>query len=149
MDIPLYCKIWSNAGFAMLVRTFKDLSLIFLKTPQKNMYVLKKISRTQVTAASAAQLTAPGDGEESNSGDSSDSSDGGPSPDDVLIASHGIIMAAIFLVLYPIGALLMPLLSRWIVHAVWQTIAFVAMWAAFGIGYAVAQRESEVWLDGY
>ncbi|KOS19249.1 hypothetical protein ESCO_001005 [Escovopsis weberi] len=59
-----------------------------------------------------------------------------------LRSAHGLIMAIVFLVLYPVGAMLMPLLGRWHAHAAWQLVAFLAMWAAFGIGYTVAHRQN-------
>ncbi|OLN88565.1 hypothetical protein CCHL11_01979 [Colletotrichum chlorophyti] len=52
---------------------------------------------------------------------------GGGGKSTVLLA-HGIIMSIAFVLLYPIGAILMPLLGKWIGHAVWQTVAFILMW---------------------
>lgn len=55
----------------------------------------------------------------------------GPSLGDV----HGILMAVIFLIGYPLGSTLMPLVGSWILHASWQMVIFAAMWVGFGIGY--------------
>ncbi|GAB1310526.1 Integral membrane protein [Madurella fahalii] len=56
-----------------------------------------------------------------------------------IVVAHGIIMALVMAVLYPLGSLLMPLLGKWWVHAAWQTIAFALMWAGFGLGVQTAQ----------
>lgn len=56
-----------------------------------------------------------------------------------LILAHGIIMTVVFTAMYPMGAILMPIIGKWFIHAGWQTIAFLAMWAGLGIGYTVAK----------
>lgn len=56
-----------------------------------------------------------------------------------LIMAHGIIMTIVMAVLYPLGAILMPLVGGWIIHGGVQIIAFLLMWAGFGIGY-IASR---------
>lgn len=57
-----------------------------------------------------------------------------------LIYGHGIIMAVVMVLLYPIGSSLMPLFGTWILHASWQILAFLLMWAGFGLGIIAAQR---------
>lgn len=57
-----------------------------------------------------------------------------------LILAHGVILTVVFIFIYPMGSLLMPLLGRWYIHAGWQMIGFLAMWAGFGLGYVVSQR---------
>lgn len=52
-----------------------------------------------------------------------------------LILVHGIVMAITFVFMYPVGAILMPLVGKWFIHAGWQMVAFMAMWAGFGVGY--------------
>ncbi|CAI4216318.1 unnamed protein product [Parascedosporium putredinis] len=52
-----------------------------------------------------------------------------------LVRVHGILMALAFVVLYPIGALLIPLVGKWYIHAGCQSVAFLVMWAGFGTGY--------------
>ncbi|KAI0398575.1 iron reductase domain protein [Xylariaceae sp. FL0594] len=54
--------------------------------------------------------------------------------------AHGLLMSLVMVVLYPLGAIVMPLFGNWVLHAVWQMVAFLAMWAAFGIGMVLAQR---------
>ncbi|KAH9904209.1 hypothetical protein F4778DRAFT_734414 [Xylariomycetidae sp. FL2044] len=57
-----------------------------------------------------------------------------------LKSAHGILMAVVFVILYPLGALLMPLLGRWALHAGWQMLAFLGMWAGFGLGVVLTER---------
>lgn len=57
---------------------------------------------------------------------------------------HGILMAVVFLIGFPLGSSVMPLVGSWILHASWQMLAFLAMWAGFGIGYVVSQRSRVV-----
>ncbi|KAI1855488.1 hypothetical protein JX266_000353 [Neoarthrinium moseri] len=57
-----------------------------------------------------------------------------------LIAAHGVVMAITFVILYPIGSILMPMLSNWVVHAMFQTVAFLLMWAGFALGVISAHR---------
>lgn len=61
-------------------------------------------------------------------------------PNQTLIYAHGIIMSVVFLLGYPIGSMLMPLLGKWALHAGWQLVTFLAMWAGFGVGYILARR---------
>jgi hypothetical protein len=63
---------------------------------------------------------------------------------DTLVHAHGIVMAVVFIVAYPIGAVAMPLIGNWLIHAGWQVLAFVGMWAGFGIGYVLAKDDGEV-----
>jgi len=61
-----------------------------------------------------------------------------------LKTAHGILMSIVMVVLYPLGAILIPLFGSWVLHAAWQFISFLAMWAAFGIGMVLAQRTGYV-----
>jgi len=85
-------------------------------------------------------------GDNVSSGPSSGSSDGvtqvqsGQSTQR-LILTHGIIMTIVMVVLYPLGAILMPLIGGWIIHGGVQIIVFLLMWAGFGIGY-IASRST-------
>lgn len=72
-----------------------------------------------------------------------ESSSGGPNWDMILLA-HGVIMTLVFTALYPIGALLMPLLGKWLIHASFQTLAFLLMWAGFALGYLYAEHDGYV-----
>lgn len=58
-----------------------------------------------------------------------------------LFMIHGIIMMVAFVIMYPIGAILMPLVGKWFVHAGFQMFSFMLMWAGFAIGY---MRSSQV-----
>ncbi|KAG8414106.1 hypothetical protein J3458_011756 [Metarhizium acridum] len=91
-------------------------------------------------------------GGDDNAGDSTSGSGSGSAPgggvvvvvqDDpiqTLMYAHGIVMAVVFVLGYPIGAILMSLLGRWAIHAGWQLVTFLAMWAGFGVGYTLARR---------
>ncbi|KAG5942080.1 hypothetical protein E4U59_001363 [Claviceps monticola] len=57
-----------------------------------------------------------------------------------LLYAHGIIMSLVFLIGFPVGSMLMPLLGKWLVHASWQIVAFILMWAGFGVGYVLSRR---------
>ncbi|KAK6821942.1 hypothetical protein PG987_014767 [Apiospora arundinis] len=54
--------------------------------------------------------------------------------------AHGIIMALVFVVFYPVGSILMPLLGKWMIHAAFQFFNFVLMWVGFGLGYVLSQK---------
>ncbi|EEY18777.1 conserved hypothetical protein [Verticillium alfalfae VaMs.102] len=51
-----------------------------------------------------------------------------------VLLAHGVIMTIVFVAMYPIGSILMPMLGKWLIHAGWQIIAFMLMWAGFGLG---------------
>ncbi|PNP61021.1 hypothetical protein FNYG_14254 [Fusarium nygamai] len=51
---------------------------------------------------------------------------------------HGIIMSVVFLLGYPLGSLLMPIIGKWFIHATWQMIVFITMWAGFVAGKLAA-----------
>ncbi|KAM0286945.1 hypothetical protein ACHAQH_000629 [Verticillium albo-atrum] len=77
-----------------------------------------------------------GNGGSSNTGGSSNgvtqTTTPGAGPN-VLLA-HGVVMTIVFVAMYPIGSILMPMLGKWLVHAGWQLLAFLLMWAGFGLG---------------
>lgn len=54
--------------------------------------------------------------------------------------AHGIIMAIVFVILYPVGSILMPLLGKWMFHAAFQFFNFILMWVGFGLGYVLSQK---------
>jgi hypothetical protein len=58
--------------------------------------------------------------------------------------AHGIIMSIVFIAGYPLGAVLMPMLGKWIIHAGWQVVMLLLMWAGFGLGYVYA-RDGGYW----
>lgn len=64
-----------------------------------------------------------------------------------LLSAHGAIMAIAFLVGYPLGSALMPLLGKWLLHAGWQILAFIGMWIGFALGYVISSRANRVSFD--
>lgn len=97
-----------------------------------------KVSSDSNPFTGAASNPTPGGG--SGSGVTTSKSDNS----DMLKWAHGIIMMIVFTALYPMGSALMPLLGKWYIHASWQMIAFLLMWAGFGIGYTIANRAGMV-----
>lgn len=65
-------------------------------------------------------------------------------PDPKVIYAHGLGMALVFVVLYPLGSALMPMLGKWKLHAGFQVLAWLGMWAFFGLGVYGAQVRSLV-----
>lgn len=61
-----------------------------------------------------------------------------------LVNAHGIIMAIVFAIAYPVGAVLMPILGKWMIHAGWQVFTFLGMWVGFGIGYVISRDDGSV-----
>lgn len=84
-----------------------------------------------------------GDGNGGGSGGGNIVSPGGGSGSPVsstLLYGHGVLMMIVWVILYPAGALMMPFIGKWIFHAAFQTMAFLAMWAGLGLGYVLAHR---------
>ncbi|GKU00127.1 cellobiose dehydrogenase [Fusarium langsethiae] len=79
----------------------------------------------------------------SSSGGAASETSSSSSSDKVQLA-HGIIMSIVFIAGYPLGAILMPLLGKWIIHAGWQVVMLLLMWAGFGLGYVCA-RDGGYW----
>ncbi|GAB0138472.1 hypothetical protein EsDP_00006707 [Epichloe bromicola] len=90
-----------------------------------------------------------GSGSGSNPGAGSGSESGSSSPgagvvktsdpNRDIIHAHGI-MSIVFLIGYPVGSMVMPLLGKWLLHASWQMVMFLLMWAGFGVGYVLSRR---------
>lgn len=68
-------------------------------------------------------------------------------PNPKVIYAHGLGMALVFAVLYPLGSALMPMLGKWKLHAGFQVFTWLGMWAFFGLGVYGAQVRSLVWLQ--
>jgi hypothetical protein len=75
------------------------------------------------------------------SGGSAIGTDNSQSNTDTIILAHGIIMTIVFAAGYPIGALLMPLVRKWFIHASWQMLVFLLMWVGFALGYIASDRK--------
>ncbi|KAH7308486.1 hypothetical protein B0I35DRAFT_398837 [Stachybotrys elegans] len=61
-------------------------------------------------------------------------------PSEGYLIAHGVIMTIVFVVLYPLGALLMPLLRRWYLHSTSQLIAYGFMWIGVVLGVLRGQQ---------
>jgi F0F1-type ATP synthase assembly protein I len=77
-------------------------------------------------------------GSSSSGGAASETSNSGGASNTVQLA-HGIIMSIVFIAGYPLGAILMPILGKWLIHAGWQVVMLLLMWAGFGLGYVCAR----------
>jgi flagellin-like hook-associated protein FlgL len=73
-----------------------------------------------------------------------DAVSGGGGGEDHTGTIHGIIMSIVFLIGFPVGSLLMPLIGQWLIHAGWQITVFVGMWVGFGIGKIAADKNGQV-----
>jgi hypothetical protein len=93
---------------------------------------------------SASQDSNSGSGSSSGSGSDGITQKGSGGGNDNIMLAHGIIMSIVFLAGYPLGAILMPILGRWIIHAGWQVVTLLLMWAGFGLGYVYAKDSGMV-----
>lgn len=91
-----------------------------------------------------------GGGSGSGSGTGSSGGPDGSSPGGVtetggfqkptMLVAHGVIMAVVFVVVYPVSSMAMPFFGRWWLHAACQTVGFSLMWAGFALGYVTADK---------
>ncbi|KFA77091.1 hypothetical protein S40288_10070 [Stachybotrys chartarum IBT 40288] len=95
-------------------------------------------------ASSGNNGSSGNDGDDQNDGDRGGAVTEQDSDDNnTLRSAHGVIMTIVFVVAYPVGALLMPIFGKWFIHAGWQMIAFLGMWIGFALGYILTEREGE------
>ncbi|KAL5094544.1 hypothetical protein Trisim1_007129 [Trichoderma cf. simile WF8] len=94
--------------------------------------------------SSSGSSGSSGDGDGDSDGDSGGAVSGvtTSSTNQTLASAHGILMSVIFVIMYPLGAALMPLIGKWYIHASWQTIAFLGMWAGLGLGVTIARNQN-------
>jgi hypothetical protein len=57
-----------------------------------------------------------------------------------LVSAHGLIMSIVFVIMFPLGSILMPLMGKWMLHAAWQFATWIVMWVGFGIGIVASQK---------
>lgn len=97
--------------------------------------------------------TDSGSGSGSGSSGGNSSSNGGVTvvsssvPSSTILCAHAVLMALVMVVLYPLGSALMPLLGKWLVHGIWQGLAYLLMWAGFALGVITARQRGLVSLD--
>jgi hypothetical protein len=99
-----------------------------------------------VAATNTTSSGGGGSGGGDSSGSGGDSSAGGggvtvvaTNQNNNILAAHAIIMSIVFVILYPLGALIIHILGRWWVHAGFQTVVWLLMWAGFGLGIKYAK----------
>lgn len=141
---------WRSAGSLESTSTSADIEIHNQNAQfSVDMSQAKISSNSNPFAGSSKETT-----NDSGSGKKSDSdgdSDGGAvtntssaSPSETILLAHGIVMTIAFAFLYPFGAMLMPLIGKWFVHSTVQILAFLTMWAGFGLGYYYADKGGEV-----
>jgi F0F1-type ATP synthase assembly protein I len=96
------------------------------------------LAKASISSDSNPFLSANTNQGSSSSGGAASETSSSSSSDKVQLA-HGIIMSIVFIAGYPLGAILMPLLGKWIIHAGWQVVMLLLMWAGFGLGYVCAR----------
>ncbi|EHA54359.1 hypothetical protein MCOR27_001515 [Pyricularia oryzae] len=57
-----------------------------------------------------------------------------------ILLAHGVIMAVLFVLMFPIASMLMPILGRWKAHGGFQMFNWVFMWIGFGLGIKAAME---------
>jgi hypothetical protein len=58
--------------------------------------------------------------------------------------THGIIMALVVVILFPLGAIVMRVFGKWWLHAGFQVMGIILLLAGFGIGVFLARAERRV-----
>ncbi|CAH0044379.1 unnamed protein product [Clonostachys solani] len=56
--------------------------------------------------------------------------------------AHGIIMTTVFVGIYPLGALLMPVFNKWFLHSASQLVAYILMWVGVALGVTYSRQTS-------
>jgi hypothetical protein len=129
-------------------------------TSAENPYVSSSSGSSATASSGSATGTQTGSGSTPTSGSSSGDGDGDDDGDSGSSGSssstaenpmkyqtaHGVLMATSFVVLLPLGAIIMNLVGGVWLHAIIQMVSLLAIIAAFGIGIHLAQLEHEVWL---
>ncbi|KLU84137.1 hypothetical protein MAPG_03182 [Magnaporthiopsis poae ATCC 64411] len=91
----------------------------------------------------------PGTGNNNNGGSGGGSGDvsfESTGPSKMLIA-HGLIMALLFVVLFPLASMAMPLFGKWKLHGGIQTFNFILMWIGFALGVVMAKQFGMLFKD--
>ncbi|NJR31410.1 hypothetical protein HC762_01390 [bacterium] len=98
---------------------------------------------TITQSAGTSQSASPGEGEEEESSESASSSSQSTSSEDTIRKSHGVIMAVIFLFLFPIGALMiyLPFSHKvLLVHAPLQALSTGLLIAGLVLGVILGKK---------
>lgn len=129
-----------------------DLTKATIST-DSNPFVSTNTGGNSGNGNSTGSDTGSGSGSDSNSGSSGSGSSGSGvtvvsgKPSAAILTAHGLIMALVFVVLYPLGSLLMPLLGNWKVHGSFQIFVWCLMWAGFGLGIVTAKERNMLFTE--
>lgn len=80
------------------------------------------------------------DSREGTSDDAAVTVKGAGSEHNAYLIAHGTIMTIVFVGLYPLGALLMPVFGKWFLHSTSQLLAYLLMWVGFALGVVYALK---------
>ncbi|OAA69322.1 Carbohydrate-binding domain family 9-like protein [Akanthomyces lecanii RCEF 1005] len=98
------------------------------------------INLAKATMDSGNNSLSTNSGASTTSDSSSNTVSGDGASRNVLVYSHRILMSVVFIIGYPLGGLLMPLMGKWILHASWQVVMILAMCAGFAVGEIASDR---------
>lgn len=59
-----------------------------------------------------------------------------------ILLAHGVIMALLFVLMFPIASMLMPILGKWKAHGGFQMFNWLFMWVGFGLGVQSAMDQN-------
>lgn len=151
------CKTWSGGSLSTTstssawIAAWKEGAALDSTSPSESIAIHDghsafNIDLTQATIATdsnpftstAAAATPSSSGGTSSSSGVSQSAPMGK----MAIWAHGLGMAIVFVIMYPLGSALMPLLGKWMFHAGWMVLTWLGMWTFFGLGvYGARQRD--------
>lgn len=154
------CKTWSGGSLSTTstsspwIAAWKEGSALDSTSPSENIAIHDghssfTIDLTQATIDTdsnpftGAAASAPSSSGNTSSGNTSSSGVSQTAPmGQTVIWAHGLGMAIVFAIMYPLGSALMPLLGKWMFHAGWMVLTWLGMWAFFGLGvYGARQRD--------
>ncbi|KAG5985199.1 hypothetical protein E4U55_000444 [Claviceps digitariae] len=77
--------------------------------------------------------------------DADDDDETHPTKYTIVRLAHGIIMTTVFVLIFPVGSLLVPLFSKWFLHSMSQLGGYTCMWVAFALGYIYAKHADKLY----
>lgn len=135
------CSGLAPASSSSWIAAWRQGEALDSKDPGANIQIHHGTATFSVNLADASTTSAgnPFAGPSNNSAAHGGSSNKGPGvttgPQGGKTAlAHGIVMTLVFSAGYPVGSSLQPWMGSWKIHASWQILVFLAMWAGFGLG---------------